>query len=106
MYVQFCRIRLPRFQWNDEKNRTNKAKHGVSFETACLIWNDPQYLLIPDAVYDGEQRWLAIGVVGLVTVLVASHIILGAEDEETVRVISARKATSHERRRYEQSTLN
>ncbi|WP_246727619.1 BrnT family toxin [Rhizobium laguerreae] len=75
MYVQFCRIRLPRFQWNDEKNRTNKAKHGVSFETACLIWNDPQYLLIPDAVYDGEQRWLAIGVVGLVTVLVAVHII-------------------------------
>ncbi|MBY3197879.1 MULTISPECIES: BrnT family toxin [Rhizobium] len=96
---------MPRFQWNDEKNRTNKAKHGVSFETACLIWNDPQYLLIPDAVYDGEQRWLAIGVVGLVTVLVAVHIIL-AEDEETVRVISARKATSHERRRYEQSTLN
>ncbi|WP_237352659.1 BrnT family toxin [Rhizobium leguminosarum] len=65
----------------------------VSFETACLIWNDPQYLPIPDAVYDGEQRWLAIGVVGLVTVLVAVHIILGAEDEETVRVISARKAT-------------
>ncbi|MBY5607253.1 BrnT family toxin [Rhizobium leguminosarum] len=96
---------MPRFQWNDEKNRTNKAKHGVSFETACLIWNDPQYLLIPGAVYDGEQRWLAIGVVGLVTVLVAVHIIL-AEDEETVRVISARKATSHERRRYEQSTLN
>ncbi|WP_261335207.1 BrnT family toxin [Rhizobium leguminosarum] len=59
---------MPRFQWNDEKNRTNKAKHGVSFETACLIWNDPQYLLIPDAVYDGEQRWLAIGVVVLVTV--------------------------------------
>ncbi|MBY3181546.1 BrnT family toxin [Rhizobium sp. 25PS6] len=96
---------MPRFQWNDEKNRTNKAKHGVSFETACLIWNDPQYLLIPDAVYDGEQRWLAIGVVGLVIVLVAVHIIL-AEDEETVRVISARKAISHERRRYEQSTLN
>nr|WP_315861363.1 hypothetical protein [Rhizobium leguminosarum] len=43
---------------------------------------------------------------GLVTVLVAVHIILGAEDEEAVRVISARKATSHERRRYEQSTLN
>ncbi|MGO7985975.1 BrnT family toxin [Rhizobium leguminosarum] len=50
---------MPRFQWNDEKNRTNKAKHSVSFETACLIWNDPQYLLIPDAVYDGEQKWLA-----------------------------------------------
>ncbi|MGO6707295.1 BrnT family toxin [Rhizobium leguminosarum] len=47
---------MPRFQWNDEKNRTNKAKHSVSFVTACLIWNDPQFLLIPDAVYDGEQR--------------------------------------------------
>ncbi|MBY5404298.1 BrnT family toxin [Rhizobium laguerreae] len=97
---------MPRFQWNDEKNRINKAKHGVSFETACLIWDDPQYLLIPDAAHDGEQRWLAIGAVGFVTVLVAVHVIFGAEDEETVRVISARKATSHERRRYEQSTFD
>ncbi|PDT05553.1 BrnT family toxin [Rhizobium chutanense] len=97
---------MPRFQWNDEKNRTNNAKHGVSFETARLIWNDPQYLLIPDAVYDGEQRWLAIGTVGLVTVLLAVHVIHDAEDEEIIRVISARKATSHERRRYEQSTLD
>ncbi|MBY5327504.1 BrnT family toxin [Rhizobium leguminosarum] len=97
---------MPRFQWNDEKNRTNKAKHSVSFETACLIWNDPQYLLIPDAVYDGEQRWLAIGTVGLVTILVAVHVVHDAEDGETIRVISARKATSHERRRYEQWTLD
>ncbi|TAU53882.1 BrnT family toxin [Rhizobium leguminosarum] len=97
---------MPRFQWNDEKNRINKAKHSVSFETACLIWNDPQYLLIPDAVYDGEQKWLAIGTVGLVTVLVAVHVIHDAEDGETIRVISARKATSHERRRYEQWTFD
>ena len=97
---------MPRFEWNGEKNRINKAKHGVSFETACLIWDDPQYLLIPDTVYDGEQRWLAIGTVGLVTVMVAVHVIHDAEDEETIRVISARKATSHERRRYEQATLD
>ena len=97
---------MPRFEWNDEKNRANKAKHGVSFETACLIWDDPQYLLLPDAVYDGEQRWLAIGIVGLVTVLVAVYVIHDAEDKETIRVISARKATSHERRRYEQSTFD
>lgn len=97
---------MPRFEWNNEKNRVNKAKHGVSFETACLIWNDPQYLLIPDAVYDSEQRWMAIGVVGLVTVLVAVHVIHDNDDEETVRVISARKATPHERRRYEQATVD
>ncbi|WP_454849846.1 BrnT family toxin [Rhizobium binxianense] len=43
------------FRWDDRKNRANKAKHGVSFETASLIWNDPDHMIIPDAVYDGVK---------------------------------------------------
>ncbi|WP_348645951.1 hypothetical protein [Rhizobium esperanzae] len=49
---------------------------------------------------------MAIGVIGLVTALVAVHVIHDAEDEETMRVISARKATPHERKRYEQATVD
>ena len=64
---------MPNFQWDADKNRTNKAKHGISFETASLIRDDPDYLAIRDAIYDGAERWLSVGTVGLTTVLVAVH---------------------------------
>ncbi len=35
---------MPKFQWDADKNRANRAKHGISFETASLIWDDPDYL--------------------------------------------------------------
>ncbi len=97
---------MPKFQWDADKSRANKAKHGISFETASLIWNDPDYLVFPDAIYDGEERWLAVGTVGLTTVLVAVHTIRDSSGIELVRIISARKATSHERRRYEQAAFD
>jgi len=89
---------MPNFQWDADKNRTNKVKHGISFETASLIWDDPDHLMIQDAIYDGEERWLAVGV--------AVHTIRDSNGIEIVRIISARKATSHERRRYEQATFD
>ncbi|MCQ1852428.1 BrnT family toxin [Neorhizobium galegae] len=57
---------MPRFEWDPQKARINKAKHGVSFELAELIWDDQVHMIIPDAIYDGEERWLAIGSVGAV----------------------------------------
>ncbi len=92
---------MPRFEWDPQKARINKAKHGVSFKLAELIWDDQFHMIIPDAVYDGEERWLAIGSVGAVTVLVAAHVYRDTDFGEVVRIISARKATVHERRRYE-----
>ncbi|EUB96191.1 protein of unknown function DUF497 [Rhizobium sp. CF080] len=93
---------MPRFEWDPQKARINKAKHGVSFELAEHIWDDPLHMIIPDTVYDGEERWLAIGSVGPVAVLVAAHVYRDDDLGEVVRIISARKATAHERRHYEQ----
>lgn len=95
-----------RFEWDDEKNRLNKSKHGVSFEIATQIWNDENYLLIPDAIYEGEQRWIAIGSVTIMTVLIAVHTSVDARGVETIRIISARRATKQERKRYEQSSFD
>lgn len=92
---------MPRFEWDVQKARINKGKHRVSFELARHIWDDPLHMIIPDAVYEGEERWLAIGSIGPVTVLVAAHVYRG-DDGEVVRIISARKATPHERKRYEE----
>lgn len=93
-----------RFEWDSEKARVNLAKHDVSFELAIRVWDDPLHVILPDRVVDGEQRWHAIGVVGSVTLLVAVHTYPEGEEADVARIIGARKATSHERRRYEAET--
>jgi uncharacterized DUF497 family protein len=89
------------FEWDNAKARGNLAKHGVSFELARRVWDDPLHVILPDRVVDGEQRWHAIGVVGAVTVLVVVHVYPDQGDEAKVRIIGARKATRSEKRRYE-----
>ncbi len=92
---------IPRFEWDPQKARINEAKHKISFELAQQIWDDPLRMIIPDAVYDGEERWLAIGLVGPVAMLVVAHVYRDNDLGEVIRIISARKATAHERKRYE-----
>lgn len=92
-----------RFEWDEDKSRANLPKHGVSFETARLVFDDPWHLSVQDRHEGGEERWQTLGLVGGVVVLLVAHTF--REDdagEDTVRIISARKATAHERRRYEQ----
>jgi uncharacterized DUF497 family protein len=90
-----------RFEWDKGKARSNLAKHGVSFELALRVWDDPLHVIVPDRVEDGAQRWHAIGAVGSVTILLVVHVYPDEGDETKVRIIGARKATRHERRRYE-----
>ena len=92
------------FEWDDSKSRTNRLKHGVSFETARLVFDDPVALMVHDRVEAGEERWQAIGRVGEHTVLVVAHVIRIRVDQEIVRIISARYALKHERQRYESET--
>lgn len=47
---------MPRFEWDPQKAGSNEAKHNVSFELAQHIWDDPLHVIIPDAVYDHEER--------------------------------------------------
>ena len=90
-----------RFVWDEAKNRSNRAKHGVSFDLAKLVFDDPLHLSIPDRHSHGEERWQTIGHVGAVALLVI-HTHVEQNGEETIRIISARKATRHERAVYEE----
>jgi len=92
-----------RFVWNEEKSRSNRAKHKVSFETAVLVFEDPYALSIPDGIVEGEQRWQTLGLVGGVVVLLVAHTFEEEDGEEVIRIISARKATPRERMIYEQA---
>jgi uncharacterized DUF497 family protein len=88
-----------RWSWNLAKNRDNKRKHGLSFETAQLVFDDPHALTRADP-FPHEDRWQTMGVVSQVTLLVV-HTWPDSETEGG-RIISARKATAHERRAYEE----
>ena len=93
------------FEWDCEKARTNVIKHDVAFELAQRVWDDPLYTVVPDRFVAGERRWHAIGVVRSNLTLVVVHTYPDPDDENRVRIIGARKATPHERRRYEQEAL-
>jgi uncharacterized protein len=89
-----------RFEWDEEKSRSNRAKHKVSFERACRVFQDPHHVSLRDD-RESQERWLTIGLVDGIVVLVVAHTLEEHDDEEVIRIISARKATRHERERYE-----
>ena len=91
-----------RIEWDEAKNRSNLAKHGVSFETAQLVFDDPHHVSMQDRQVGGEDRWQTFGLVGGAVLLLVAHTWRDEDGEEIVRVISARKATSREKQRYEQ----
>ena len=90
------------FEWNEEKNRGNRAKHDIRFETAIEVFDDPFELTEFDQFVDGEERWKTIGMVSSMAILLVIHTLretLG--DVEVNRIISARPASRNERQRYE-----
>jgi uncharacterized protein len=91
------------FEWDDEKDRTNRLKHhGISFAVAARVFDDPWHQTVADRDEGREQRWITVGSVGGVTLLLVVHTSWHAEANiEVIRMISARKATKRERRCYE-----
>jgi uncharacterized protein len=61
------------FEWAESKNRTNLSKHGVSLETAALIFDDPLAISFPERVVVGEERWQTIGDIGGALIFVVAH---------------------------------
>lgn len=95
-----------RWTWDPNKERMNRQKHGLGFETARLVFDDPLAATRQDP-YADEQRWQTIGMVGNV-VLIVVHTWPEPEQntgEEIGRIFSARKATTHERKVYEKGTF-
>jgi uncharacterized DUF497 family protein len=88
--------------WTIEKDRVNRRDHGLSFEAARLVFNDPFAVSRVDPHPDGD-RWQTVGMVGQVALFVVhTWPEPGPPDAGIGRIISARKATSHERRAYEE----
>jgi len=89
------------FTWDENKNRSNYRKHGVFFETAVVVFDDPEFVMTRDRIVEDEERWQTIGLVEGVLLLLVAHTMESRDDEEIVRIISAREVTARERRRYE-----
>ena len=89
-----------RFEWDEIKNEINTKKHGVSFEEASSVFYDSEALIIPDPDHSiDEERFLILGCSYHLKLLVVCHCY--RENEEIIRIISARKATNNERKWYE-----
>jgi uncharacterized protein len=89
------------FEWDDAKEIANRRKHGFSFRQASMVFDDPLMVLVEDRVEDGEQRWHALGLIDGMTLLLVVHSWRDDSGADIVRIISARRATRIERRRYE-----
>jgi uncharacterized DUF497 family protein len=85
--------------WDENKARGNFKKHGVSFDMALQVFEDPLHLTAPDP-YPDEERWRTIGrpFPAHPLLLLVVHT---DDDGEGGRIVSARKATAHERKAYE-----
>lgn len=90
---------LYQFEWDSDKAELNLANHDVSFEEAQSVFYDPLSLTTYDQSHsDDEIRYIDIGQSLNYRLLVVVY----TERDTTIRIISARKATAHERRQYEQ----
>ena len=87
------------FEWDRAKAVANLRKHRVSFQEASTVLHDPLSTTFPDPASEGEQRFVTIGISALGRLLVVAH----TERGETIRLISARRATRRERGFYEQA---
>lgn len=88
--------------WDDKKSRDNIKKHGVSFKEASEVFDDPLHISILDRRFDYfDERWITIGATKKGVVLVIGHLYSLTQEDETIRIIAARKATKKERVQYE-----
>ncbi|MBI1369959.1 MAG: BrnT family toxin [Planctomycetes bacterium] len=88
-----------RFEWDAGKARSNAAKHGITFDEAATVFTDPTGLLMPDPEHssEAEDRAVLLGYSDRLRLLVVVHVEFS---NETIRIISARRATNRESEQY------
>lgn len=91
------------FEWDEEKDFTNKRKHGLSFKDAKYVFADP-YAVTRDDDTGHEHRQQIMGLIGGTLLVLVVYTIRNKKGEDVFRIISARKATTGERRKYEAGT--
>jgi hypothetical protein len=89
-----------RFDWNEEKAAANLVKHGISFNEATTVVGDSLSSTYPDRAHSAsERRWITVGASETGRILVVAHTEMS---EQTIRIISARRATRREREFHEE----
>jgi uncharacterized DUF497 family protein len=87
-----------RFEWDEAKNQANIRKHGIDFREAAYVFSDPHALSIPDNEHsDDEERWVLLGRNRNEKILLVVHTY---RQGDSIRLISARKATPAEQATY------
>jgi len=91
------------FEWDGDKANANVSKHGVSFEEAATVFGDPLSLTIVDPRHSSgqEERFITMGTSYQGVLIVVIHCDRG----ESIRLISARRATRREKRTYANKTI-
>lgn len=90
----------PEFEWDPNKAETNFRKHGVTFAEASSVFDDPLFITLLDEEHSkDEERFITIGVSDKKRLVMVAH----AERENRIRIISARKATKHEEKFYQEA---
>jgi len=91
-----------KYEWDENKNKLNQQKHGISFEEAKEIFEDPLQISKLDCRFNHfEERWITVGATLEYKILVVANLFFTDEGEEIIRIISARKANKQERESYE-----
>jgi uncharacterized DUF497 family protein len=85
------------YEWDEDKNRQNIHKHGLDFADAWEVFEGPVRVNLDTRANYGEDRWSGVGLLGNRIVVVSFTI----REEETRRIISLRKASRHERKKFE-----
>jgi len=91
-----------RFEWDEDKNRANIQKHKIDFADVPAVFNDPMLVELDEREDYGEERWIGMGFLRDIVVVV----VFAQRRQDTIRIISARKVSKHERKRYEQALTN
>jgi uncharacterized DUF497 family protein len=87
------------FEWDEKKAKINKRKHGITFEEATTAFADELSITIDDPLHsEDEDRLVLIGQSKAFKTLIVIHV----EKRESIRIISARKATKYEQKFYEE----
>jgi uncharacterized DUF497 family protein len=93
-----------KLEWDPVKAAGNLRKHRVAFEDAARVFLDPLAVREQDRHVEGEERWQIIGLIDGMKLVVVAHTTRDQDNgDEIIRIISARKAEKHERRRYEEA---
>jgi uncharacterized DUF497 family protein len=92
------------FEWDQTKAIANARKHGVSFDLARTVFNDPLVLTVADLKHsEKEERWFSIGRAANNSLVSVAYLWSETQFATKIRIISARKATQTEMRQYEES---